>query len=77
MLLKLKILAKTFASASLLLLVLCLGSQNLKDKKSIQVGTTKTEKLPAGFVVGVSLIFGVISGGSAAALLITKDDEKT
>ena len=56
----------------LLILLLCLGAQNLKDKHSIRVGNIRSVSLPTGFLVGVSLVIGVISGGSAAAILLPK-----
>ena len=67
---KFKILATTFSSAVLLLFVLCLGSQNLSDRHSIDLGIAKTAQLPTGFIVGLSLITGVVAGGSITAILL-------
>ena len=70
MLQRLRLLTTSLGSAMLLLIVLCLGSQNLNDRHSLNLGFTKTAPLPSGFLVGVSVVLGVISGGSTAALLI-------
>ena len=64
----LKILLTTLASSGLVLLTLCLGSQNLNDRHSINLGTTKTAPLPSGFIVGLSLTIGIFTGGSLSAL---------
>ena len=50
-----------------------LGSQNIKDRHSLNLGFAKTAPLPTGFVIGVSLITGIISGGSMLALLLPED----
>ena len=52
---------------TVLFMLLCLGAQNLKDRHSIQVGSSRSVQLPTGFLVGLSLVIGVVSGGSAAA----------
>ncbi len=67
---QMRILATSFSSGILLILVLCLGSQNLSDRLSLKIGEAKTAELPSGFLVGISLVLGVISGGSVAALLL-------
>ncbi|WP_320667209.1 hypothetical protein [Prochlorococcus sp. MIT 1307] len=70
MLLKVRILTISFTSALVLLLMLCLGAQNLNSRHTVKLGKATTAPLPSGFIVGVSIIAGVISGGSAAAVLI-------
>ena len=76
MMLKLKLISITFISSLILLLVLCLGSQNLKDRHILKLSNTvKTVPLPTGFLVGVSIITGVITIGTATAL-ITPDDNQ-
>ena len=72
MLLKLRLLAISISSGLLLIIVLCLGSQNLKVRHNVNLGITRTYPLPAGFLIGISLALGVISGGSTTTLLITK-----
>ncbi len=69
--LRFKLFALTLSSASLLLLFLCLGSQNLNQRINLNLGVTSTAPLPSGFIVGVSFILGVISGGSTSILLTT------
>ena len=72
MLLKLRLLAISISSGLLLIIVLCLGAQNLKVRHNFNLGITRTYPLPAGFLIGISLALGVISGGSTTTLLITK-----
>ncbi len=67
-----RMLVGSLSIGTILTLILCLGAQNLSDRKRLNIGTGETVALPTGFIVGVSLIVGVISGGSSAALLIPK-----
>lgn len=69
MLLRLRLLCSTWLSAGVLLLVLCLGAQNLEDRPSLRLGVTSLVPLPSGFLVGLALVAGMVSGGSAMALL--------
>ncbi len=71
---KLKLLTFNIASAILLIFFLCLGSQNLSKKHSLNFLTTKTVALPIGFLVGTSFTLGVISGGLTSVLMIRKND---
>ena len=48
----------------------CLGAQNLQDRHSIRLGKAESVPLPTGFVVGIALVLGVISGGTTAAVLM-------
>jgi hypothetical protein len=77
MLLRLRLLLGSLAGASLLLVALCLGAQNLNDRSSLQFGIGRSAPLPSGFLVGIALALGVVSGGSAVALLAGRspDDE--
>tara|TARA_Y100001968_G_scaffold318732_1_gene349332 strand:- start:382 stop:609 length:228 start_codon:yes stop_codon:yes gene_type:complete len=75
MILKIKILSATFLSAFVLLITLCLGSQNLRDRYSINIGITEVAPLPVGFISGIALISGIISGGSIAALSVKKNKD--
>ncbi len=70
MLLRLRLLLFSLGTGTLLLLLLCLGAQNLSERHSLQVGSFRSASLPSGFLVGVSLVIGVISGGSAIAALM-------
>ena len=69
MLVRLRLLLGSLAGASLLLVALCLGAQNLSDRPSLQFGIGRSTPLPSGFLVGIALALGVVSGGSAVALL--------
>ena len=42
-----------------------LGAQNLGDRYRLRLGIGETAPLPAGFVVGVSAVLGVVSGGAS------------
>lgn len=70
MLFRLRIVLVSASGAVLLLLLLCLGAQNLNDRISLRLGSARSVPLPSGFLVGVSLALGVLSGGSTAALLL-------
>ncbi len=66
---KLRLIATSTLTGLALLIMLCLGAQNLSDREELQLGFGKTAPLPSGFVIGVSIVLGVVSGGSTAALL--------
>ena len=70
MFLRLRLLLFSLGTGTLLLVLLCLGAQNLSDRHSLRVGSFRSASLPSGFLVGVSLVIGVISGGSAVAILL-------
>ena len=69
MLLRLRLLTGTVVGSLLLLLMLCLGSQNLNERQELNLGVGTSAELPTGFVVGIAVICGVLTGGSTAALL--------
>ena len=73
MLLKLKLLTFSLVSGILLLLFLCLGSQNLEKRYSLNLLVNKSVQLPVGFIVGVAFNLGVLSGGFTSVLMI-KDE---
>ncbi|MEA5417079.1 hypothetical protein [Synechococcus sp. BA-132 BA5] len=70
MLLRLRLLCGSLLGGTLLLALLCLGAQNLEERPQLRFGFTRSAPLPAGFIVGVALVLGVISGGASAALLL-------
>ncbi len=72
---KLKLLSRTFGVGLLLMLLLCIGTQNLTQKRSLNLVFNKTAELPIGFLIGVSLVAGFLNGGSAAALLAPLERE--
>ena len=75
MLLKLKLLTLNIFTAILLIFFLCLGSQNLSKKNSINFLISKTVALPIGFLIGTSFSLGLISGGITSVLMINKKDK--
>jgi uncharacterized membrane protein YciS (DUF1049 family) len=75
MLLRLRLLIGSLLGAGLLLLSVCLGAQNLDERRSLNFGVARSAALPTGFVLGVALALGVACGGSAAALLLPGRDQ--
>ena len=73
MFLRLKLLTFNISSAILLIIFLCLGSQNLQKRYSLDILINKTVELPIGFILGVSFTLGILSGGISSTLLV--DDE--
>ena len=72
---RLKILTLNFSTAILLILFLCLGSQNLGRKYSLDFIVNKTVALPIGFLVGASFTLGLISGGLNSVLMMNNNDK--
>jgi uncharacterized integral membrane protein len=75
MLLRLRLLLTSLGGGALLLLILCLGAQNLDQRTSLNLGFGRTAQLPTGFVLGVALVIGVISGGATTALLLPRSNQ--
>ena len=69
-LIRLRLLLISLGGGLLLLLLLCLGAQNLQDRHTLQLGGQRSVPLPTGFLVGIALVIGVISGGTSAAVLL-------
>lgn len=69
MLLRLRLTLSSLVGGSLLLAILCLGAQNLDTRPQLNLGLARSAPLPVGFVVGIALVIGVISGGCSAALM--------
>lgn len=77
MLLRLRLLFGCFAGAALLFTLLCLGAQNLDERVSLRLGPARSAPLPAGFLIGLAVVLGVVSGGSSVALLMPlRDDQR-
>ena len=74
MLLRLRLTLASLLGGGMLLLILCLGAQNLDRRSQLNLGVGRSAALPVGFVVGVALVIGVISGGCATALLMPRDE---
>ena len=75
MLVRLRLLLTSLLGGSLLLLILCLGAQNLEQRPSLNLGFSRTAPLPAVFLVGLALVIGVPSGGCSAALAAPRSDQ--
>ena len=72
---KLKLLSLNIASAILLFFFLCLGSQNLEKKYSLDFLINKTVALPIGFLIGTSFTLGLMSGGITSILMMNNKDK--
>lgn len=70
MLLRLRLTLASLIGGGVLLLLLCLGAQNLETRPQLNLGVARSAPLPVGFVIGIALILGVISGGTSTALLM-------
>ncbi len=71
---KVLLLLFTFSNAGLMFLVLCLGTQNLTNRNSLNLGFSSTPAYPNGFILGASITLGILSGGTTSALLISRKD---
>ncbi len=67
---KLLISSLTLANSSLLILMLLMGSQNLNERHSLNLGITSTESLPSGFLIGISIVLGSLSGGMTTLFIM-------
>ena len=67
---RLKLLTLNIASAILLIFFLCLGSQNLSKKHTLNFLISKSVPLPIGFLIGTSFTLGLIAGGTTSVLMI-------
>ena len=72
---KLQLLTLNIASAILLIFFLCLGSQNLSKRYTLNFMINKTVPLPIGFIIGSSFTFGFISGGLTTVLIANNHDK--
>ena len=70
MFIRLQLLTLNIATAILLIFFLCLGSQNLGKKYSLDFIINKTVDLPIGFLIGTSFTLGLMSGGLTSVLMI-------
>ena len=71
---KSKLLTLNIGTAILLIFFLCLGSQNLSNKYSLNFLFNKTVELPIGFLIGTSFSLGFISGGLNSVLMINSNE---
>ncbi len=73
MLLKIKLLTFNITCSLLLILFLCLGSQNLDKRYRLNLLINETVELPSGFIIGIAFSLGFISGGVTATLNTKKE----
>ncbi len=71
---RLKLLTINIATAILLIFFLCLGSQNLSKRHSLNFLINKTVPVPIGFLMGTSFTLGLISGGLTSVLMINNKE---
>ena len=71
---RLKLFSLNIATAVLLIFFLCLGSQNLGKRYSLDLLINKTVPLPIGFLIGTSFTLGLISGGLTSILIVKKEN---
>tara|TARA_B100000214_G_scaffold84082_1_gene57247 strand:- start:1003 stop:1254 length:252 start_codon:yes stop_codon:yes gene_type:complete len=69
-----KLLTLNITTAILLIFFLCLGSQNLAKKHSLDFLINKTVELPIGFLIGTSFSLGFLSGGLTSVLMINDEE---
>ena len=72
---RLQLLTLNIATAILLIFFLCLGSQNLGKKYSLNFLNSKSVDLPIGFLIGTSFTLGLMSGGITSVLMINNPDK--
>ena len=70
---RLQLLTLNIATAILLIFFLCLGSQNLGKKYSLDFLINKTVALPIGFIIGTSFTLGLMSGSITSVLMINNN----
>jgi hypothetical protein len=74
MLVRLRLVVGSLVGAALVLLAVCLGAQNLSDRPSLRLGVARSAPLPTGFLLGLALAAGLVSGGSAVAVVLGDGD---
>ena len=72
---RLQLLTLNIFTAILLIFFLCLGSQNLEKRYSLDFLINKTVDLPIGFLMGTSFTLGLFSGGLTSVLMIKNNHE--
>ena len=73
---KFKLLTLSLTTSIMLFIMLCLGSQNLNDTHKIKLGFTSTEPLPSGFIVGISLILGLLGSSGIISEFLSDESNK-
>ena len=68
---RLQLLSINIISTLLLVLFLCLGSQNLEKRYKLNFLINESVQLPVGFLIGASFSLGFLTGGITAISLTT------
>ena len=76
MLVRVRLVVGSLVGAALVLLAVCLGAQNLSDRPSLRLGMGRMAPLPSGFLLGMALAAGLLSGGSAVSVLLGDSEEE-
>lgn len=76
MLVRVRLVVGSLVGAALVLLAVCLGAQNLTDRPSLRLGMGRMAPLPSGFLLGMALAAGLLSGGSAVSVLLGDSEEE-
>jgi hypothetical protein len=77
MLQRARLVVASLVGAGVVVVAVCLGAQNLTDRPSLRLGVVRTAPLPSGFLLGMALAAGLLSGGGAVAVALgaSKDDD--
>ena len=75
MMFRLQLLTLNIATAILFIVFLCLGSQNIEKRYSLDFLVNKTVPLPIGFLIGTSFTLGFLSGGITSLIMISDDND--
>jgi hypothetical protein len=75
MLVRLRLVMGSLLGAAVVLVAVCLGAQNLTDRPSLRLGVAQTAPLPSGFLLGLALSAGLVSGGAIALVVGDPDEE--
>lgn len=76
MLVRLRLVVGSLVGAGLVLLAVCLGAQNLNDRPALRLGWARSAPLPTGFLLGLALAAGLLSGGAAVAVVLGDPGEE-
>ena len=76
MFLKLQLLTFNIGASILLIFFLCLGSQNLSNRYTLNFMINKTVPLPIGFIIGSSFTLGFLSGVLTSVLTTNNKDKE-
>ncbi|MEB3335770.1 MAG: hypothetical protein VKP70_12395 [Cyanobacteriota bacterium] len=76
MLQRVRLVVASLVGAGVVGVAVCLGAQNLTDRPSLQLGVARSAPLPSGFLLGMALAAGLLSGGGAVAVAFAASEEE-